>query len=73
LYEIRTNKKDLSERDICSRFIAAAVKRAGGDGMIQLREQVNFTKGRIIVRGKLVNRGKAKRADHIPAGEEWKK
>jgi hypothetical protein len=40
--------------------------------MIQLREQVNFTKG-LIVRGKLVNRGKAKRADHIPAGEERKK
>src|SRR5664279_1530548 len=27
--------------------------------------QVSFTKGRIIVRGKLVSRGKAKRADYI--------
>jgi len=33
--------------------------------MMQIREEVNFTKGRIIVRGKLVTRGKAKRADYI--------
>jgi len=59
------NKKDLSERDICSKFIGPAVKRAGWDGMIQIREEVAFTKGRIIVRGKLVSRGKAKRADYI--------
>jgi type I restriction enzyme R subunit len=59
------NKKDLSERDICSKFIGPAVKRAGWDGMAQIREEVAFTKGRIIVRGKLVTRGKAKRADYI--------
>src|SRR6202522_2045252 len=59
------NKKDLSERDVCSKFIGPAVKRAGWDGMMQIREEVNFTKGRIIVRGKLVSRGKAKRADYI--------
>ena len=59
------NKKDLSERDICSKFISPAVKRAGWDGMLQIREEVAFTKGRIIVRGKLVTRGKAKRADYI--------
>jgi len=33
--------------------------------MMQIREEVNFTKGRIIVRGKLVTRGKAKRVDYI--------
>jgi type I restriction enzyme R subunit len=59
------NKKDLSERDICSKYIGPAVKRAGWDGMLQIREEVAFTKGRIIVRGKLVSRGKAKRADYI--------
>src|SRR5882762_11631537 len=59
------NKTDLSERDICSKFIGPAVKRAGWDGMMQIREEVSFTKGRIIVRGKLVTRGKAKRADYI--------
>src|ERR1035437_9781692 len=59
------NKKDLSERDICTKFIGPAVKRAGWDEMLQMREEVSFTKGRIIVRGKLVTRGKAKRADYI--------
>ncbi len=33
--------------------------------MTQIREEVSFTKGRIIVRGKLVSRGKRKRADYI--------
>ena len=33
--------------------------------MAQIREEVSFTKGRIIVRGKLVSRGKGKRADYI--------
>ncbi len=33
--------------------------------MSQIREEVSFTKGRIIVRGKLVSRGKGKRADYI--------
>jgi type I restriction enzyme R subunit len=59
------NKKELSERDICTKFITPAVKRAGWDEMTQIREEVGFTKGRIIVRGKLVTRGKAKRADYI--------
>jgi len=59
------NKKDLSERDICTKFITPAVKRAGWDEMLQFCEEVYFTKGRIIVRGKLVTRGKAKRADYI--------
>src|SRR5208283_2313470 len=59
------NKRDLSERDICTKFITPAVKHAGWDEMTQIREEVSFTKGRIIVRGKLVTRGKAKRADYV--------
>ena len=31
----------------------------------QIREEVTFTKGRIIVRGKIHGRGETKRADHI--------
>src|SRR5207247_3392564 len=38
---------------------------AGTDEMSQIHEEVSFTKGRIIVRGKLVTRGKAKRADYV--------
>jgi type I restriction enzyme R subunit len=59
------NKNDLSERDICSKFITPAIQASGWDLLTQVREEVGFTKGRIIVRGKLVTRGKAKRADYI--------
>lgn len=59
------DKKALSERDICTKFILPAVKRAGWDEMQQVREEVYFTKGRIIVRGKLVSRGQAKKADFV--------
>jgi len=59
------DKKSLSERDVCTKFITPAIVQAGWDAMAQIREEVFFTKGRIIVRGKLVTRGKAKRADYI--------
>src|SRR5882757_1889661 len=59
------NKKTFSERDICTKLITPAVTKAGWDIDTQIREEVGFTKGRIIVRGKLVTRGQAKRADYI--------
>ena len=59
------DKRSLSERDICSMFITPALHAAGWDPLTQIREEVGFTKGRIIVRGKLVTRGRAKRADYI--------
>ncbi len=59
------NKKSLSERDICTKFIAPAIQNAGWDIQRQVREEVSFTKGRIIVRGKLHTRGKSRRADFI--------
>jgi len=59
------DKKALTERDICTKFITPAVVKAGRDIQSQIREKVYFTKGRIIVRGKLVTRGKAQRADYI--------
>src|SRR6187401_735653 len=59
------DKRTLSERDICTKFITPALRKAGWDEMLQIREEVSFTKGRIIVRGKLVSRGQAKRADYI--------
>ena len=59
------DKKGLSERDICTKFITPALRRAGWDEMTQIREEFSFTKGRIIGRGNLVSRGKAKRADYI--------
>jgi type I restriction enzyme R subunit len=59
------DKKKLSERDICSKFITPVVIAAGWDLHSQIREEVGFTKGRIIVRGKLHTRGEQKRADYI--------
>ena len=53
-------KRSLSERDICTKFITPALRSAGWDEISQIREEVSFTKGRIIVRGKLVSRGDRK-------------
>lgn len=47
------DKKTLSERDICTKFITPAIQQAGWDIQKQVREEVSFTNGRIIVRGKL--------------------
>lgn len=59
------NKKELSERDICTKFINPAIQKAGWDLKKQVREEVSFTDGRIIVQGKMHTRGARKRADYI--------
>lgn len=59
------NKKNLSERDICTKFITPAIEKAGWDKHSQLLEEVSFTDGKIYVRGKLTARGTRKRADYI--------
>src|SRR6266705_3138819 len=62
---LAADKKSLSERDICSKFITPALVAAKWDLMDQIREEVSFTKGRVIVRGRLSVRGEPKRADYI--------
>jgi len=59
------DKKTLSESDICAKYITPAIITAGWDEALQIRREVSFTKGRIIVRGKLHTRGEQKRADYI--------
>ena len=59
------NKKSLSERDICTKFITPSIVAAGWNVDMQVREEVGFTDGRIYVRGKLHARGAQKRADYI--------
>ena len=59
------DKKSLSERDICTKFITPAIAKANWNVMTQVREEVTLTDGRVIVRGKLTARGKKKRADYI--------
>jgi type I restriction enzyme R subunit len=59
------NKKQLSERDICTKFITPALIKAGWNVQTQVREEVYFTDGRIYVRGSSTARGKRKFADYI--------
>ena len=59
------SKKQLTEQDIRTKYITPAIKQAGWNEMTQLREEVYFTKGRIEIRGKMVKRGKSKKADYI--------
>jgi type I restriction enzyme R subunit len=59
------DKKALSERDICTQFITPAIVAAGWDLQRQVREEVTFTQGRVIVRGRLHTRGQARRADYV--------
>ena len=58
------NKKELTEAEIRTRYITPALYRAGWEAS-QVREEFHFTKGRIIVRGKLVARGEGKKADYV--------
>lgn len=70
--------RSLSERDICTKFMTPALRKAGWGVMLQIREEVSFTKGRIIVRGKLVTRHAAtngwfvRTADLDPADNQEK-
>ena len=59
------DKKSLSERDICTKFITPAIEKAGWNKQAQFLEEVYFTDGKVYVRGKLTKRGKGKRADYI--------
>jgi hypothetical protein len=59
------SKKALTERDICTQYITPALQTSGWVFATQVREEVTFTAGRIMVRGKLHSRGTKKRADYI--------
>ncbi|MEK9984926.1 MAG: DEAD/DEAH box helicase family protein [Opitutae bacterium] len=59
------DKKSLSERDICTKFITPAIEAAGWDKMTQLLEEVDVTNGPILAKGKKISRGPNKRADYV--------
>ncbi len=59
------NKKQLSERDICTKFIVPAITSAGRNIQDQVREEYYFTAGQVHVRGKTVKRDKRKYADFL--------
>ena len=68
------DKSQLSERDICTKFITPALQQSGWL-QHQFREEVKLTDGRVMVRGKLALRiqnpnikGGPKRADFVLYG-----
>ncbi|MCO6489589.1 MAG: DEAD/DEAH box helicase family protein [Phaeodactylibacter sp.] len=61
-------KRQLSEIDICMKYITPALQKAGWDIHAQVFREASLnqlTKGRIHVRGQMYQRGKPKRADYI--------
>ncbi|MEO1620972.1 MAG: DEAD/DEAH box helicase family protein [Cyanobacteria bacterium J06632_3] len=58
------SKKELSEADICDRFITPALMDAGWKKS-QIRREYSFTDGQMIVRGQMTGRGRPKRADYV--------
>jgi type I restriction enzyme R subunit len=60
-----TTKKQLSESDIKAKFITPALLKAGWNEQTQIRREVFFTDGQIIVSGNITKRGERKRADYI--------
>src|SRR5688572_11732448 len=57
------DKKFLSERDICTKFITPAIQNVAGWGLMQFYEEL--TLGKIFVKGKRVARGSKDRVDYI--------
>ncbi|AEG92337.1 EcoAI/FtnUII family type I restriction enzme subunit R [Ramlibacter tataouinensis] len=50
------NKKDLSESDICDKFIRPAMEKAGWDGMVQVYREFPLRAGRVVIRGRRAKR-----------------
>lgn len=59
------DKRQLTERDICTKYITPALEKAGWDILTQVREEFPLTDGRILVRGNLHTRARNKRADYV--------
>jgi len=60
-----TDKKSMTESEICMNYITPAINRAGWDKKRQMRREYYFTAGRIVVRGKATARKKGKKADYL--------
>lgn len=58
-------KYQMTEEDIKLKYITPAIQKAGWDIMDDVFCEYSFTDGRVIVRGNLTTRGKAKRADYL--------
>jgi type I restriction enzyme R subunit len=61
---VRISGRKASETDVRTRYVTPAIA-AKWDLHTQVREEVYFTKGRVIVRGKTVARGEASKVDYL--------
>lgn len=61
------NKNELSESDICAKFITPAIENADWGEMTQIRREVTLTPGPVTVRGNVASRNKKKKkfADYV--------
>lgn len=59
------NKKFMSERDICTKYINPALQNSSWNLETQVREEVTFTDWKILIQGKKISRINKKRADYI--------
>ncbi len=59
------NKKLMSERDICTKYINPSLQNSSWDLETQVREEVTFTDWKILIQGKKISRINKKRADYI--------
>lgn len=66
-----SEKKKLSESDICDLFISPAIRNAGWSPMTQIRREVTLTPGPVVVRGNMSSRNKKKKkfADYVLSWE----
>lgn len=61
---VRISSRKASETDVRTRYVTPAIA-AKWDLHTQVREEVYFTKGRVIVRGKTVSRGESSKVDYL--------
>ncbi|MCW8354658.1 DEAD/DEAH box helicase family protein [Marinomonas pontica] len=59
------NKAKLTETDIITKLILPAVKSAGWDDHTQIRQEFPITDGKVVVRGQMAARQRAKFADIV--------
>ena len=68
------DKRSLSERDICTKFITPALRQAGWDEMLQIREEVSVKRRPKLTldrRPKLTHRFRGADGSVRPGGAGW--
>ncbi|MFW6029595.1 MAG: EcoAI/FtnUII family type I restriction enzme subunit R [Halanaerobiales bacterium] len=60
-----TEKKMMTESEICMNYITPAINQAGWNKKRQMRREYYFTAGRIVVRGNMTKRKEGKKADYL--------